>query len=133
MAQALSQPHSTSYFLPGKVERRPIQFLLNTGCTMNLLNKQVFDRLPEAVRDQLKESDSHGLLANGRRHPFYGIIRLTVRLRDVRTEEVFVVSSLSKDVILGTPFFVVHQCFLEFEQPVVRLDGRQLVCMDRHG
>ncbi|XP_067929672.1 uncharacterized protein [Watersipora subatra] len=31
------------------------------------------------------------------------------------------------------PFFVAHQCSLEFEQPVVRVYGRQLVCTDRHG
>ena len=89
MAQALSRPHSISYYLPEKVKGQPIQFLLDTGCTTNLINKQVFDRLPEAVRDQLKESDSHGLLADGTWLPFYGIIRLLICLRDVRTEEVF--------------------------------------------
>ena len=61
---------------------------------------------------------------------FYGIIRLTIRLRDVKTEEVFVVSRLSEDAILGTPIFVAHQGSLKFEQPVVRVDGRRLVCTD---
>ena len=111
---------------------RPIQFFLDTGCTMNLLNKQVFDRLPGAVRDHLEESDSHGLLNDGTRLPFYGMIRLTIRLKDVRTKEVFVVSRLSENAILGMPFFVTHQCSLEFEQSVVWVNGRQLVCTDRH-
>ncbi|XP_067931045.1 retroviral-like aspartic protease 1 [Watersipora subatra] len=130
MVQALSRPHSTSYFLPGRVERQPIQFLLDTGCTTNPLNKQVFDRLSGAVRDQLGESDSHGLLADGTRLPLYGIIWLPTCLRNVRTEKVFVVSRLSEYTILGMPFFIAHQCSLEFEQPVVRVDGRQLVCTD---
>ena len=112
MAQDLSRPYSTSYFFPGKVEGRPIQFPLNTGCTTNLLNKHVFDRLPGAVRDQLEESDSHGLLADRTRLPFYGIIRLTICLRDVRTEEVFVGSRLSEDAVLEMSFFVAHQCSL---------------------
>ena len=132
-AQALSRPYSFSYFLPGKLEGRPIQFLLDTGCTPNLINKQIFDRLPGGVRNRLEESDSHGLLADGTRLPFYGIIRLTIRLRKVKTEEVFVVSQMSEDAMLGLPFFVAHQCALEIEQLVIRVDGRQLFCTNWHG
>ncbi|XP_067931265.1 retroviral-like aspartic protease 1 [Watersipora subatra] len=113
-AQAFSRPHSTSNFLPGRVGGQPIQFLLDTGCTTNLINKQVFDQLPGAVRDQLKESDSHGLLADKTRLPFYGIIHQAIHLRDVKTEEVFVVSHLSEDAMLRRPFFMAHQCSLEF-------------------
>ena len=42
--QVLERPYSTSYFLPGKLERRPVQFLVDTGCTTNLLSKHIFDR-----------------------------------------------------------------------------------------
>ena len=54
--QVLEKPYTTSYFLPGKLEGRPVQFLVDTGCTTNLLSKQVFDRLPERVRNCLEES-----------------------------------------------------------------------------
>ena len=65
MVQVLEKPYTTSYFLPGKLEGRPVQFLVDTGCTTNLLSKQVFDRLPERVRSCLEESDSHGIMADG--------------------------------------------------------------------
>ena len=83
--QIYDRPHQPSYFIPGKVEGRPAQFLLDTGCTTNLLGKHVFDRLPETIRSQKKEYTKHGLLADGTRLPFYGIIELNVRLRTVKT------------------------------------------------
>ena len=81
--RALSRPHSTSYFFPGKVKRRPVQFLINTGYTTNLLSKQVFDKLSSATRSLLEESDSHGLMADGTRLTFYGVVRLPVQIRDI--------------------------------------------------
>ena len=131
--RVLEKPYTTSYFLPGKLEGRPVQFLVDTGCTTNLLSKQVFDRLPERVKNCLEESDSHGIMADGTQLPFYGILRLPLRVRDVKTEEVFVVSRINEDAILGMPFLVAHNCSMEFQQPIIQVDGHKLKCTDRHG
>ena len=81
------------------MEGRPVQFLLDTGRTTNLLAKHVFDRLPERVRSQKQDYASYGLLADGTRLPFFGMVRLAVRLRQVKIEETFVVSQISEDAI----------------------------------
>ena len=83
--QVYDRPHQASYFIPGRVEGRPVQFLLDTGCTTNLLGKHVFDRLPERIKSQKEEYSRHGLLADGTRLPFYGILKLDIRLRQVKT------------------------------------------------
>ena len=70
VVQALERPYTTSYFLPGKLEGKPVQFLVDTGCTTNLLSKHVFDRLPERIKCRLEESDSHGVMADGTQLPF---------------------------------------------------------------
>ena len=93
----------------------------------------MFDRLPERIRCGLEESDSHGVMADGRQLPFYGVLRLPIRVRDVKAEEIFVVSRINEDAILGMPFLVAHNCAMEFDQPVVRVDGKKLKCTDRHG
>ena len=133
VAQVLERPYTTSYFLPGKLEGRPVQFLIDTGCTTNLLSKHVFDRLPERVKSGLEESDSHGVMADGTQLPFYGVLRLPLRVREVKAEEVFVVSRISEDAILGMPFLVAHNCAMEFNQSTVQVDGKRLKCTDRHG
>jgi hypothetical protein len=115
------------------MESRVIQCLIDTGCTTNLLSKHIFDKLSTETRARLAECNGHGLMADGTQLPFYGTIRLPVRLREVRTEETFVVSRISEDAILGMPFLISHRCALDFGRPVVRVDGKELQCTDRHG
>ena len=43
--QPLDRPFGPSYFIPGKIEGKPVLCLLDTGCTTNLIGKHVFDRL----------------------------------------------------------------------------------------
>ena len=131
--QVFDRPYRASYFIPGKVEGRAVQFLLDTGCTTNLLAKHVFDRLPERVRSQRQEYASYGLLADGTRLPFFGMVRLAVRLRQVKIEETFVVSQISEDAILGMPFLVEQGCSMDFTKPVIQLGGQEVKCTDRLG
>lgn len=44
---------------------------------------------------------------------FYGIIRLLIRVRNTRAEEVFVISLISEDAILEMPFLTAHNCSLD--------------------
>ena len=129
----LERPHRSSYFLPGKLERQPVHFLIDTGCNTNLLSKRVFDHLPERVRNQLEANERYGILADGSRLAFYGILRLSGRIRDVPIEENFIVSQLNEDAILGMPFLTAHSCRMEFDRPVISLRGKELTCTDKHG
>ena len=56
-----------------------MQFLVDAGCTTNLLFTHVFDRLPEQVKSGLEESDSHGIMADGTQLQFYGVLTLPLR------------------------------------------------------
>ena len=71
-AEYVDRPFQSSYFLPGRIEGVPVQFLLDTGCNTNLLSKQVFDRLPERIRAGLEECDTHGSWQMGPDFPFMG-------------------------------------------------------------
>ena len=133
VAQIPERPYKSSYFLPGRIEGRALNFLVDTGCNTNLLAKHVFDRLPRRVKDQLEECETHGRMADGTKLPFYGVLRVPTRLRDVRIEETYVVSQLSEDAILGMPFLAAHECALSFQKPVLTIDGQELACSDRHG
>ena len=132
-AQPLDRPFGPSYFIPGRVEDKPALCLIDTGCTTNLIGKHVFDRLPERLREQLVESDTHGMMADGTRLPFYGIVQLRIRLKELLIEERLVVSRISEDVILGMPFLARHSCTIDFNSTKVIVDGKQIECTDRHG
>ena len=132
VVQSLERPYTTGYFLPRKLEGKPVQLLMDTGCTTNLLSKHVFDRLPEHIKSGLKAIDWPGLMADGTQLSFYGVLRLPLRVRDLKAEEVFVVSRINEYAILGMPFLVAHNCAMKFNQPIVQVDGRKLKCTDRH-
>ena len=115
------------------MEGKPVLCLLDTGCTTNLISKHVFDRLPEGLRNQLVASDTHGMMADGTRLPFYGVIPLRIRLKELLMNEKLVVSRVSEDIILGMPFLANHNCSIDFYSTRVTVDGRQIECTDRHG
>ena len=73
VVQVLERPNITSYFLPGKQEGRPVQFLIDTGCTTNLLSKSVFDQFPERIKSGLVIIV---IMADGTQLSFYGVLSL---------------------------------------------------------
>ena len=65
--------------------------------------------------------------------PFYDVIKIPIKIRDVKLEEIFAISQISKEAILGMPFLANHDCRMEFTKPVVTNEGRELVHTDRYG
>ena len=51
----------------------------------------------------------------------------------MKTEEVFIISQINEDVILGMPFLVDRHCSMDFRKPIIKLDGHELKCTDRQG
>jgi len=128
------QPHGDSYFLRGKVAGSSITFLLDSGCTTNLLSRQVFDTLLLKERRELAPyTGEPGTLADESRIPFYGIIELTGRVRDQAIQETFVISQLEEDAILGMPFLKRHGCRINFHKSAMLMAGNELTCVDKSG
>jgi len=99
-----TQPYGSCYFLPGKISGKAATFLVDTGCTTNLLSRRLFDTLGAGERASLKPHEgTHGTLADGSCIPFYGIITLPRRVCDQAIHETFIVSHLRK-----TPSWECH-------------------------
>jgi len=113
-----TQPYGRSYFLPSKFAGKAAPFLLDTGCTTNLL--EPYD-------------GKHRTLADGWSIPFHGVIELTGRVRDQVIGETFIVSQLKEDAILGMLFLKRHKCHIDFNKSAVVMAKRELACVDRFG
>ena len=94
-AQHLTRPHKSSYFLLGKAAGLIMFYLVDTGCDTNLINKRVFDHLSRHIQDQLMSCDTHGQMADGTKLPFYRIVQVPIKVRDLKLEEILVVSQIS--------------------------------------
>ena len=99
-----------SLFVPGRVAGRSLSFLVDTGCTHNLLSRTVFDRLPAQTRQQMIYGETVAAMADGSGLHIYGSIGLTGRLRNVPFEAKFLVCRISDNAILGMEFLSRHDC-----------------------
>jgi len=128
------QPHGNSYFLPGKITGKAVAFLLDSGCTTNLIGRRLFDTLSAKVQGEMEPyNGEYGTLADGSCIPFYGIIELMGRVRDQAIRETFIVSQLKEDAIFGMPFLKRHGCHIDFGKSAMVMAGRDLACVDKFG
>ena len=93
-----------SLFVPGRVAGRNLSFLVDTGCTHNLLSRTVFDRLPAHSRQQMVYGETVAAMADGSGLHIYGSISLMRRLRNVPFEARFLVCRISDNAILRMEF-----------------------------
>jgi len=129
-----TQPHGNSYFLPGKIAGKPATFLLDSGCTTNLISRQLFDTLSTKVRNELEPYDGeYGTLADWLCIPFYGIIELTGCARDQAIQETFIAGQLKEDAILRMPFLKRHGCRIDFSKSAMLMGDRELTSVDKFG
>jgi len=129
-----AQPYGSSYFLLGKLAGKAVTFLLDTGCTTNLLSWRLFDTLSARDRASLEPYDGeHVTLADGSCIAFHEAVELTGRVLGQVISETFIVSQLKEDAILGMPFLQRHKCHIDISKSAVVMAGRELVCVDRFG
>lgn len=93
--------------LLGKIAGKAVTFLLDSGCTTNLLSRRLFDTLGPREQEGLEPyQGEHVTLANELCIPFYGIVELAGRVRDQAIRETFIVSQFKEDATLGMPFLM---------------------------
>jgi len=132
--QVRVQPHGSSFFLPGHIAGKPAYFLLDSGCTTNILSRQFFDTLGVTIKRRLAPYEGgHGTLADGSCIAFCGIIKLAGRVRDQNIQETFIVGQLNEDAILGMPFLQRHGCRIDFSKSVMVMGHKELTCVDKLG
>ena len=69
-----------SLFVQERVARKNLSFLVDTGCTHNLLSKMVLHRLLAQMRQQLVHGETVTAKADGSGLHIYGSLGLTGRL-----------------------------------------------------
>jgi len=109
-------------------------FLLDTGCTTNLLGWRLFDNLGARGRASLEPYEGvHGTLADESCIPFYGIIMLPGHACDQVIHETFIASHLKKDAILGMPFLENRQCHMDYQKSAVVMARKEVAYVDKCG
>ena len=124
----------SALYLPGKVEGQSVRYLVDSGCTLNLLSKVMFDKLSLKSQRGLEPFRCPaGTLADGSMLPFYGQVEMSGRLRSEAIKLTFVVADIEPEAILGMPFLQDNHCQLGCAESTLIMNGKTLRCTDRHG
>lgn len=118
-------------YAPGRLGSVKVNFLVNTGCTHNLLLKATFDFLPTVVKERLEPWETFATLADVNGLPIYGKIELTGRLRNFQFTMEFMVSRVADESVVGMAFLTSHQCMLRFYRGVLAWKGMPLLWSTR--
>ena len=90
-------------YVSGRVEGTELEWLINV-CSLSLISKDVFEKIPEERRPELVENEARMTTADGSLLPDYGKIHLLVQLGMKMYEHPFIVAKLTNKGILGTDF-----------------------------
>lgn len=110
-----------------------LNFLVDTGCTNNLLSRKVFDRLPAQTCQQMVYGETEVAMADGSGLHIYRSIGLSGRLRNVLFETRFLVCCISDNIILGMEFLSRHDFSLACDKGLLVIGGKTIHCTDRMG
>jgi hypothetical protein len=121
-------------YAPGKLEGGlAVKFLLDTGASGNVLSRNTFNQLPRRKRDKLITEEITASMADGSGLLIYGHVQLSCRIRSTPVSIHFSVANIAEDAILGMSFFMENKCQLLLDQGLLKIQGKELACIDQSG
>ena len=79
----------------------PIKVLIDSGSTMSLLDKSVYDRIPAEMKPVLKETEKQIKFADGSIQKSEGIVKMPLQCGNIVASIEFLLGKYTDDAILG--------------------------------
>ena len=86
-------------FAFGEISEHKLKFLIDTGASISVLSRKVFDKLPESQKRLLNTLENKVLAAGGTQLANYGTVSLEFVLNNVKTLCEFLVADIFYDGI----------------------------------
>ncbi len=92
-----------SFYVWGSIheELQDVSFLLDTGATILILSKELYDEMPEGNRPPLRPEHARLETSNGTTIKNYGVVTLNLNIQGIRVEHSFYVCDAALPGILG--------------------------------
>ena len=117
-------------FAFGEIGGQNLKFLIDTGASISVLSRYVFEKLPESQKILIKPHENEVLNASGTHISNYGTISLEIKLNEVHTACKFPIADISDDGILGLPLTDTG-CKLDFSKKEFEVNGCKIDCVER--
>ena len=91
-------------------------FVLDTGAMVSLLNKKVFDEIPECARPVVRDTTATLTSVNTQSVRTYGIVTLEINLQGVRFKHDFWLCDMSESGIIGMDLLCAQKAIIDFSR-----------------
>ena len=119
-------------FVVSKVHEQQIKCLIDTGSTITILSKTVYESFPDDKRPICQTTSTPVLSADGTPLKVYGYCMFPIQIGTKQFEHDFWIADIQADGILGIDFMKENKCSLDLENNVFKLGPDQIRCISEN-
>ena len=120
----------TELHVPVLVNGMPTSVLVDTGATVSLLSRTVYDRMDEAY-EASTEVDGEVVSTNGTLVKVLGQASVQLKIADEAWTQDMIIADIHEDGILGMDFLLKHKCIINLETRAISIPGMDPIKMER--
>ena len=94
-------PKATGVYVKGEVHGIDVIFTIDTGASVSLLSKNIYDAMPDDLKPELDPRNPPLANANGQTIPSFGQALFDVQFGALSMEMKFIVADITDDVLIG--------------------------------
>lgn len=94
-------PNYDGVYVKGFIESVDVVFTVDTGASISILSKQIYDEIPDAERPKLSKSTPILKNADGNSIPCHGTASFNIRFGSLYLEKKLVIAEITDDILFG--------------------------------
>lgn len=98
-----------------------VLMLVDTGSSVTILQKRLFERLPLNERPEVKPVNITLTTATGDTFPFLGKVKLTFKLGKQTFQHDVLLADIKNDGIIGMDFFQSYNCQIDLKNQCLKI------------
>ena len=119
VSEARNKP--TSVYLEGEIEGMPASFLIDTGSTISIIGKDLWDQLLAYTKNiRLEKTNKRAYTANNQPLTLLGATEVNVQINKQTLTHRFIVAQDAKQCILGMDYLQKYTSSINFEQQTIK-------------
>ena len=111
------------FYLMGKVEGQRTNLLIDTGCTVTIVSKDIFLGLSADERPELHSYPNTLLSADDSPIEVLGMATFNISIGNKVIQHPCVIAAISNDGLIGMDFLKQHKVVVDFSQHQVTIEG----------
>ncbi len=108
-------PQDNAPFISGQIWGKHIEVLVDTGATITILSKNIFECLDIRIQEKLQPVNTALKTASGKSLISLGKMDVPLQIGTIEVNWTCLISEISDDLILGMDFIREHSCLLAME------------------